>query len=87
VLVLLLTPSAPAASPTGDSAGGKRLHDANCVGCHDTGIGAPIRSPNHDWNAALALRDAARRAILARVFEPDADTRPAPAGAFASSAR
>ncbi len=46
-------------------------------------IGAPICSPNHDWNAALALRDAARRAILARVFEPDADT-PEPAGAFAS---
>ena len=31
----------------------------------------------------LALRDAARRAILARVFEPDADTRPGPASAFA----
>jgi 1-acyl-sn-glycerol-3-phosphate acyltransferase len=45
-------------------------------------IGAPICSPNHDWNAALALRDAARRAILARVFEPDAGTEPA--GAFAS---
>jgi 1-acyl-sn-glycerol-3-phosphate acyltransferase len=41
-------------------------------------IGAPIRSPNRDWNAALALRDAARRAILARVSEPDADP-----GAFA----
>ena len=47
-------------------------------------IGAPICSPKHDWNAALALRDAARRAILARVFEPDADTRREPAGAFAS---
>ena len=22
----------------GDSAEGKRLHDANCMGCHDTGI-------------------------------------------------
>ena len=22
----------------GDSADGKRLHDANCMGCHDTGI-------------------------------------------------
>jgi hypothetical protein len=35
--VLLLTPSAYAAE-LGDSADGKRLHDANCMGCHDTGI-------------------------------------------------
>src|SRR3974390_1024257 len=36
-LLILLTPSAYAALP-GDSADGKRLHDANCMGCHDTGI-------------------------------------------------
>ena len=35
---LLLMPSACAASLPGDSADGKRLHDANCMGCHDTGI-------------------------------------------------
>jgi len=37
LLSILLMPSAPAASP-GDSADGKRLHDANCMGCHDTGV-------------------------------------------------
>ena len=47
-------------------------------------IGAPICSANHDWNAALALRDAARRAILARVPEPDADVCLGPGGVFAS---
>ena len=31
-------PSAYAAELPGDSADGKRLHDANCMGCHDTGI-------------------------------------------------
>ena len=36
-LLILLTPSAYAALP-GDSADGKRLHDANCMGCHDTAI-------------------------------------------------
>jgi hypothetical protein len=46
-------------------------------------IGPPICSAEHDWEAALALRDAARQAILARVYEPDADTRPEPAGALA----
>jgi hypothetical protein len=35
--MILLTTSAQAALP-GDSAEGKRLHDANCMGCHDTGI-------------------------------------------------
>ena len=37
-LLILLTPSAYAAELPGDSADGKRLHDANCMGCHDTGI-------------------------------------------------
>ena len=36
-LVVVLTSSAYAALP-GDSAEGKRLHDANCMACHDTGI-------------------------------------------------
>jgi len=36
--LILLTPSAYAAELPGDSADGKRLHDANCMGCHDTGI-------------------------------------------------
>ena len=46
-------------------------------------IGAPITTAERGWGAVLTLRDAARRAILARVFEPDADTQPEPASAFA----
>ena len=38
VLMAWLMPSAYAAELPGDSADGKRLHDANCMGCHDTGI-------------------------------------------------
>jgi cytochrome c553 len=37
-LLILLMPSAYATELSGDSADGKRLHDANCMGCHDTGI-------------------------------------------------
>ena len=37
-LLILLMPSAYAAELPGDSVDGKRLHDANCGGCHDTGI-------------------------------------------------
>jgi len=37
-LVMLLMPSAYATELSGDSADGKRLHDANCLGCHDTGV-------------------------------------------------
>jgi len=36
-LLILLVPGAHAALP-GDSASGKRLHDANCTACHDTSI-------------------------------------------------
>jgi 1-acyl-sn-glycerol-3-phosphate acyltransferase len=46
-------------------------------------VGTPIVASDHGWAAALALRDAARRTILARVSEPDTDPRPEPAGAFA----
>jgi cytochrome c5 len=37
-LLILLMPTAYAASLPGDRAAGKRLYDANCMGCHDTGI-------------------------------------------------
>ena len=37
-LLILLMPTAYAASLPGDSAEGKRLHDANCMGCHDTSV-------------------------------------------------
>jgi len=37
-LLMLLMPSAYAASLPGDSANGKRLYDANCTGCHDTSV-------------------------------------------------
>ena len=36
-LLILLMPSAYAAELPGDSADGSFLHDANCLGCHDTG--------------------------------------------------
>ena len=37
-LLILLMPSASAAELQGDRAEGTRLHDANCLGCHDTSI-------------------------------------------------
>jgi hypothetical protein len=37
-LLILLMPSAYAASLPGVSADGKRLYDANCMGCHDTSV-------------------------------------------------
>ena len=37
-LLILLMPSAYAASLPGDSANGKRLLDANCTECHQTDI-------------------------------------------------
>lgn len=37
-LLVLLMPAAYAASLPGDSANGKRLYDANCMGCHDTRV-------------------------------------------------
>jgi len=37
-LLMLLAPSAYATELPGDTADGKRLHDANCMGCHDTGV-------------------------------------------------
>ena len=37
LLILLMTTTCAASSP-GDSADGKRLYDANCMGCHDTSV-------------------------------------------------
>ena len=37
IALTFLALSAHAAVP-GDAAGGKRLHDANCTGCHDTAV-------------------------------------------------
>ena len=37
-LLILLMTTACAASSLGDSADGKRLYDANCMGCHDTSV-------------------------------------------------
>ena len=37
LLILLVTTVCAASSP-GDSANGKRLYDANCVGCHDASV-------------------------------------------------
>ena len=37
-LLVLLMPTSYAASLPGDSANGKRLYDANCMGCHDTSV-------------------------------------------------
>ena len=38
LLILLMPSVACAAALPGDSADGKRLHDANCMGCHDTSV-------------------------------------------------
>jgi cytochrome c5 len=43
-LLILLAPGAYAAELPGDSADGKRLHDSNCMSCHDTGIYTRKRS-------------------------------------------
>ena len=37
-LLIVPMPTAYAASLQGDSANGKRLYDANCMGCHDTSV-------------------------------------------------
>ena len=37
-LFLLLLPTGTAFALSGDAAEGKRLHQANCVGCHDTSV-------------------------------------------------
>lgn len=37
-LLILLMPTACAASLLGDNANGKRLYNANCMGCHDTSV-------------------------------------------------
>ena len=37
-LLILLIPIARAAALPGDIADGKRLHDANCMGCHNTDV-------------------------------------------------
>jgi len=37
-LMILLMPTSAYAELPGDSVDGKRLHDANCMGGHDTGI-------------------------------------------------
>ena len=37
-LLVLLIPTAYAASLPGDSANGKRLYDDKCMGCHDTSV-------------------------------------------------
>lgn len=44
-------------------------------------VGSPIVASEHDWDAALALRAAARCAILASLAEPDAEIAPHVAGA------
>ena len=53
-LLILLTPSAYAAELPGDSTDGKRLHDANCMGCHDTGI---YTRKNHLIRSLDALKE------------------------------
>jgi hypothetical protein len=50
LLILLMPPSAYAESP-GDSADGKRLHDANCLGCHDTGMHTRKDRLVRSWDA------------------------------------
>lgn len=47
-------------------------------------VGMPIIASQHDWTAAVALRDAARHAILERVPEPDTGIELEPVGALAA---
>jgi cytochrome c553 len=67
-LVSLLAPSANAALP-GDSAAGKRLHDAHCTGCHDAGLYARndrlVRSLGALKQQLQACSHAARRRFSA----------------------
>ncbi len=53
VLLLMLTRAAYAALP-GDFAEGKRLHDANCTGCHDSGV---YTRKNRQVRSLDALKD------------------------------
>ena len=46
LLILLMTTVCAASSP-GDSANGKRLYDANCVGCHDASVFTRKESFSH----------------------------------------
>ncbi len=51
-LMLLLIPSAYAALP-GDAIEGQRLHDANCVSCHDSSV---YTRPNRGIRSLDALK-------------------------------
>ena len=57
-LLILLMASAYAAVLPGDGADGKRLHDANCMGCHDTGI---YTRKDHLVRSLDALKEAVGR--------------------------
>ena len=75
-LLILLMPSAYAAVLPGDSAEGKRLHDANCMGCHDTGIYTRkdhlVRSLDAGRAAlGIASRDPRGRLLSARTLIAD----------------
>ena len=63
-LLILLMPSAYAAELPGDSAEGKRLYDANCMGCHGTGIHArkdrivqSLDALKRDWLTAVIWQE------------------------------
>ncbi|MGE5171418.1 MAG: hypothetical protein ACM3JC_13725 [Rudaea sp.] len=51
-LALMLMPAARAALP-GDSANGQRLHEANCIECHDSSV---YTRPNHQIRSLDALQ-------------------------------
>jgi mono/diheme cytochrome c family protein len=51
MLAVLLIPVAYAALP-GDGAAGKRLHQANCTGCHDSSV---YTRPDHKIRSLDAL--------------------------------
>jgi hypothetical protein len=67
-LLILLMQSADAASLTGDSTEGKRLYDANCMGCHDTSVftrkDRVVQSLDHLKKAVYQLHSHGEKRIL-----------------------
>ena len=67
-LLIVLMPSAYAAQLPGDSADGSFLHDANCLGCHDTGIYSRKDRRIRSLDAVSSLGIRARRRTTSKLL-------------------